>query len=128
MKNLADRPEDVSHGHLVAIGVGLLGYHLIDPSFRLQCLPEKFSQRDGRAANALVRCFQPELQFFEIASDHPFLRWRVDVKQVGRVAASVVEIDDALADTPQVVTQRHGPPLTRILAASPPEPTLPADE
>ena len=35
MKDLADRPEDISHGCLVTVGVVLLGNQLIDPSLRL---------------------------------------------------------------------------------------------
>ena len=125
MKDLADRPEDIGHGSLVAIGVGLLGNQLVDPSIRLKRLPEKFSQRDSGAANTLVRCFQPELQFLEVASDRPLLGGWIHVKQVRRLASSVVEIDDALANTPQVFTQRHGPPPTTTPAASPHEPRSP---
>ena len=100
MKYFADRPEDVSHGVLFTMHIVLLSDQCIDPSICLECLPEKVSQRDSRAANALVRCFQPELQVLEVASDCPFLSRWIHIQQVGRITPAVVKVEDALADTP----------------------------
>ena len=87
-KDLADRPVDLTPGALVARGLALLADELIDPALRLQRLPEQISERDRRASHALIGGLKPELKILQVTSNDPFVRGRVHVQQIGRLATA----------------------------------------